>query len=84
MIKYVPIRFSISASVKDEQTFDTLDQMKLFLLNTAGRIALYIGKNAYIPSDIVICDSFGDDPYTGLKNVRPVLLKSRCIGYCGE
>ncbi len=84
MIKYIPIRFTLSASVKDEQIFDTLDQMKLFLLNTAGRIALYIGKMPYIPDDITICESSGDDPYTGLRNVHPVLLKNNCVGYYGE
>lgn len=84
MIKYRPQRFSLSASVKDEQLFDTLDQMKLFILNTSGRIALYIGKKPFLPDDILIGDITGDDPVVGWKNVRPVCLKNTCIGYCGE
>jgi len=84
MIRYIPRRQTLSASVKDEQIFETFDQMKLFILNVTGRIALYVGGKPFLPDDIIIGDISGNDPMIGLKNVRAVHIKSMYIGCCGE
>ena len=84
MIKYRPMRQSLSASVKEEQVFETIDKMILSILNTTGRMALYVGQKPYIPDDIVISDPDGDDPMVGWKNVRSISIKKKCIGFCGE
>ena len=84
MIRYLPMRQTPSASVKDEQIFDTLDQMKLYILDYMGRIARYIGHDPFLPGDIVFQDASEYDIVFGIKHARSVYLKTMCIGFCGE
>ena len=81
MIKYRPVRRSISASIKEEVTFSTMEEMIHFLYERAHRLAGYLGTDLPV---ITIREAAGDDPLTGYRNQHVVFSNSVCIGYCGE
>ena len=84
MIQYRPNYVSISFSLKDEQFFDTVDDMLLSLLDRCSRFASYIGADPAHSGQIEIsCIPF-DDPLTRWKNVRSVSFRNHCIGYFCE
>ena len=85
MIKYRPDRCSLSASIKEEQTFSTMEEMFHFLYDMAVRMARYTGADLPDPNDIVIADTASDNLITGYKNERIIMLRNiHCVGYCGE
>lgn len=85
MIRFRPVRMSLSASVKEEQTFSTMEEMFHFLHDNAVRMARYTGTTLPAINDIVISLTACDNPVTGYKNERAVMLRNvRCIGFCGE
>ena len=85
MIKYRPVRGSLSASIKEERTFSTMEEMFHFLYDMAVRMARYTGADLPDPDDIVIAGDASDNLITGYKNERSVMFQNiRCIGYCGE
>lgn len=81
MIKFRPVRRSLSASIKDEETFCSVEEMLHFLRDRAGRIAAYIGSDLPV---ITISEADGDDRLTGYRSQRTVFSNSICIGFCGE
>lgn len=98
MILYRPHRGSLSASIKDEQMFNSIEEMKQFIHDEWCRICNFIGnKEPFSIDDIVVSEIIGDDPRIAWKNVRHVCVKRmwnenyiekystpQCIGYCGE
>ena len=83
MIKFAPVRSTPSASLKDEQLFDSLPDLILFITDRRRRLARYIGSSASCGS-IVLEDLHLDDPRIGWKSVRKICVGSVCVGYCGE
>ena len=81
MIKYRPVRGSISASIKEEVTFSTMEEMLHFLQDRAMRLAGYLGTEM---PEITVSDAAGNDQLTGYRNQQVVFSNSICIGYCGE
>ena len=87
MIKYRPVRSSISASIKEEETFSTMEDMLHFLHDRWSRIYAFIGSVVpFQPEEILIGESEGYDQLTGYRNVRRIRVArtGHCIGYCGE
>lgn len=94
MILYRPHRNSISASIKDEQSFHTIEEMKRFIHDEWIKICNFLGgKEPFSIDDIIIGEVIGDDPRIAWKNVRHVCVKRmlndnytipQCIGFCGE
>ena len=87
MIKYCPVRSSLSASIKEEETFSTMEDMIHFLHDRFSRIYTFIGAAALFSLDeIQIGDARGDDARIGYRNVRQITLRHSgcCIGFCGE
>ena len=94
MIKYRPQRGSLSSALKDEQIFNTMDDMKQYVYEEWRRACDFLGgKPPFKPEDIVIGEILGDDNRIGWKNVRHVCIKRllgdvyktpQCIGWCGE
>ena len=90
----MPKRKTPSLSLKDEQIFDSVDDLKLHIHKIWCKVSAYLGEFEPIhPDEIVISDIIGNDPIIGLKNVREVCVKRTtdiiykdplCIGYCGE
>ena len=87
MIRYLPVRSSLSSSLKDEETFSTMEDLLHFLYVRWSRIYAFIGAAAPLrPEEILIEDAHGDDQLVGYRNVRLIRLarSNTCIGYCGE
>ena len=80
MIRYIPVRGSISASVKEEQTFPNQDAMLAFSLDRATRFLRYVGSDA-VPQ-ITFGAPAGEDPRIGWKTVQSVFVGRTCVGYC--
>lgn len=81
MIKYRPVRGSLSASIKEEVTFSTMEDLLHFLQDRAMRLAGYLGTDLPV---ITLSEDAGDDPVTGYRNQHSVFSNSICIGYYGE
>ena len=81
MIRYIPVRDSLSASVKEERTFSTKDDLMSFLLEKTALFFQYIGK------DVLPKITFGDSSecrMIGWKECCSIILDGRTIGFCGE
>ena len=85
MIRFRPVRNSISKSLMDEKIFCTLEDMRRHI-HERFRIALqYVGdRKPLLPDHIRIGESRGNDSLTGYKNVRSVYVRGVRVGYCGE
>ena len=81
MIKYRPVRGSLSASIKEEVTFSTMEEMLHFLQDRATRLSGYLGTDLPV---ITVSETSGNDQLTGYRNQHVIFSKSICIGYCGE
>ena len=87
MIRFRPARPSVTASLKDEHVFDTMEEMKDHIYSVWSRFYAYVGAAAPLrPDEILIGEARGDDALTGYRNVRQICISraDRCIGYCGE
>ena len=84
MIRYRPLRQTLTASLKDEQIYDTLEAMTQDVFEHWRLIFSYIGADPLRPDQLVISSCSEDDPLIGWKNVRNVFVKNTCIGFCGE
>lgn len=85
MIRYRPNRLSLSASLKDEQIFHSIDDLLLYIYEKAVRIALFIGSEPPVPSDFTVCAFSDYNLLTGYRNECVIMFRStKCVGYCGE
>ena len=88
MIKYRPVRNSLSDSIKEEQTFCSIEDLKQYLFVKWDKILRYAGTEHPICfDDITVSEVLGDEKQTGYTNIRNVYLnhcKQFCIGICGE
>ena len=94
MIRYRPRRITPTASLKDEETFENMEELIKHVLVHWGRVADFLGASRPIqPEEIIISEPAGDDPLIGLRNVRTVSVTRTvdavypvpmCIGVCGE
>ena len=81
MIKYSPVRRTLSASIKEEQVFDTVEEMKQYIFDWWGRILV---RRPLKPEDIIIEESGSNDLRIGYKNRRTVFIRQSAVGFCGE
>ena len=85
MIKYRPARGSLSASIKEEETFRTMEDLLHFLHVRMSLACSFIGSPAALrPDDIRIGDDRADNQLTGYRNERGLFIRSHCIGYFSE
>lgn len=86
MIRYRPQYSSISRSLKDEEIFESVEEMTAVLFDRWSRIFRFIeSKSPFAIEDIEIGESIGYDNRTGWHNVRPIRIKNRYgVGFCGE
>lgn len=91
MIRYRPYRVTLSASIKDEQIFDTMEDLLSYVVDYWGRVIRFMGgKNPLEPGEIFIGDAGRRNPLTGYKNEHMVFASRMtdtaqrvplCIGY---
>ena len=84
MIKFSPVRRTMSESLKEEKVFCSVYELENYVLDRYNKAAMFIGHNPVSLSDLVITDPSGDDVSIGYKNVRSVFIGSLKIGFCGE
>lgn len=94
MIRYRPAFPSLSASLKAEETFDTMDDMLRYVLDHWRLVFSFVGGTVPFQSDeITLGEVLGDDPRSGYLNMRRVFVTRMsdvvypsplCIGFCGE
>ena len=89
MIKYRPNRNTLSLSIKEEQIFDTMEDLLHFVYEHLKRVFAFIeSEEPVFPEQIIVGDEGHDEPLIGWKNVRSISVirfsSPRTIGYCGE
>lgn len=85
MIKYRPNRLTLSASLKDEQIFPSMDDLLSYIYEKARRIAVYVGSEPPATSDFTVSPFSDYNSLTGYRNERVIMFRSvECVGYCGE
>lgn len=94
MIRYRPAFPSLSASLKAEETFDTIEDMLCYVFEHWRRVVSFVGGSVPFRSDeIILGEVLGDDPFSGYRNMRRVFVTRMsdfvyssplCIGFCGE
>ena len=85
MIRYLPNLDSLLWSLKSQDIFDSLDDLKRTV--AAQRTAFYrgIGKvRPYRPDDVILQHLHDRDPFMGWRNYCSVILDGTVIGFCGE
>ena len=82
MIKYRPVRRTLSASLKEEQIFATMDELLQFIAEKSRLLFNFIGRDA--TPQIIVTDPDGDDPRIGWKKVQSIYVGHVCVGFCGE
>jgi len=87
MIKFRPSRRTVSSSMKDEETFETVEEMLQYLSDRANRFFAYVGTDFHTtPDDFILSKSWSVNTLD-LKNTHRIIIKRAvpfCIGYCGE
>ena len=92
MIRYRPNHSTLNASIKDEELFDSLDDMISFIHASWSRSVAYMGAKEPFRPDEIIINGFGKfNPMTGYKSEHRVLVRRMtddvydvpmCIGFC--
>lgn len=94
MIKYRPNLTPLICSLRNERTFDSMDELIRYIYEHWRRVVSFMGaEEPFRPDEILISDAQEDDLQIGYKNVRRICVTRmsdrhfsvpQCIGYCGE
>lgn len=94
MIRYRSNLTQLKYALRDEHTFETMDDLLQYIYERWGRVVTFMGAaDPFRPEEILISDVQGDDPVLGYRNVRRVCVTRmtdqcyktpQCIGFCGE
>ena len=92
MIRYRPHRPTLTASLKDELIFETLDEMLYHVFETWSRVVAYMGaEEPFCQDEIMIYGHGRHNPMTGYKSEHKIMARRMtdnvrtvpiCIGYC--
>lgn len=85
MIKFSPVRRTLSASLKEERLFHSLIDMQQYIFEHWHRLFSFVGiRRPILFDDVNISDIVGNDDITGYRNVRFVHVDGQIVGFCGE
>lgn len=94
MIRYRPNMDNIKYSLREEQIFDTVDDMLLYVFDHWSRVVSFMGaRKPFRMEEIIISDLGRENALTGWKDEHMILVHRMkdnifplpiCIGYCGE
>lgn len=79
MIRYRPHRYSLSDSVREEETFDSAEDMLSWLFDTCRKVI------TLTRDDLVIESSGRPNPMVGYRCEHRISLRRSpyiCVGYC--
>jgi len=84
-INYRPVRMSISWELKDSRVFDSIEEMKAYIVNEKNKFYHYIGsKKVCRLVDVKLEKPCDYDRFTGWKNCFDIVLNGETVGHCGE
>ena len=84
MIKYSPTRRTLSASLKEERLFCSIEDVKQDVFEHFFRIMEFVSSRPLRFDEVIIGDETGDDNRTGYRHVRFVTVRKTIVGFCGE
>lgn len=88
MIRYMPLRSTPSACLKEERVFESTHDMLTFVYEARRRFCSFVGSEPLRRDQIVLEDLHMDDPRISWKHIRKICViqnnRPQCIGYCGE
>ena len=86
VVRFRPVRSTVSSSFKAMQTFDSMDALKQFVAETHTKLQRFVGKAdaLFHPSDVEIRSLPEKDIFGGWKNYASVVVAGRPVGFCGE
>lgn len=92
MIRYRPHRPTLAASLKDEEIFETLDEMLYYVFEVWSRVVSYMGAEEPFCQDEIMINGCGrSNPMTGYRSEHKIMVSRMtdkirtvpiCIGYC--
>lgn len=83
MIRYMPNLESYLWSKKSLEYFDTIDDLKEFVVDHRNKVCRYVGRKVlYRTSDVKLISD--RDVLMGWTNYHNVVLDGRTEGFCGE
>ena len=92
MIRFRPNHVTLSASIKDEQIFSSMEDMLASVFDYWSRVVAFMGAaDPFRPEEITISDSSRPNPDVGYRNEHKVFVSRMadnvypsplCIGYC--
>ena len=94
MIRYIPRRSTVKASIRDEEIFDSVEDMISHLFDHFSRVSDYLQSDRQFNRDDIIIDNSTDDPYYSVLDYPGTVFIKRitnttypvpyCIGFFGE
>lgn len=88
MIKYRPHRGQLNTAIKEEKTFDTIDEMYDYIVSEWNKLGI---RQLFNKDDLVVTEPLGTDDRINWKEFRYVCIKRmrneiyaepQCIGMC--
>jgi hypothetical protein len=86
MIRYLPNLDSLLWSLKSQEVFDSIADLRQHIADQRNAFYRYIGipEKEYQPSQVELKHLHDRDPFMGWKNYCSVVLDGTVIGFCGE
>ena len=85
-INYRPIRDNLHWELKEAQVFNSLEEMKLFVIEEMNGHDRFTGKSPvnYKFEDVHLKETYKREAITGWKNCHDIVLAGVTVGHCGE
>ena len=85
-VYFRPKRHCLSWEMKEARQFNSISDMKTFLVNERNTISRYVGSRVvdYKLDDIALLERCEYEQVTGWHNCYDVVLNGEIIGHCGE
>ena len=85
-VKFRPQRANLSWEMKEVCIFDSIENMKMYVIEEWNKFNRFIGKDdmSYHLADVKLLGKAYLDNIIGWKNCCDVILDGRTVGYCGE
>lgn len=83
MIRYCPQRRTTSLSLKEEQLFDSVEEMLQYVYSRCVAFSAYVGSQPPAPEDLAVVP-FSGFPHFYRDECMVTLRRDFCVGYCGQ
>ena len=84
-INYRPKHITAAWELKSTRSFDSVEHLKVYIVNEQNKLNRYIGEKKIVhEDDVKLTNRHDNDQLTGWNNCCDVVLAGETIGYCGE